>query len=694
MSDATLSPVVEPAPEPAQPAREAAAAATYDAFISYSHAKDKALAAALQSAMQRLGKPWYRRRELRLFRDDTSLTATPHLWPSIEAALGQSRFLILMASPEAAASPWVDKEVATWLDKNGADTVLVALTDGELAWDGAAGDFRRTEATPLPPSLKGRFADEPRWIDLRPYRDGVRSRDHKFADLAADFAATLHGRPKEDLLSQEVRQQRRALRLAGSAVALLVVLLGLAGWQWTVARAQRNRAEHNLELATETANGLVFNLAQKFRNSGVPAAVVADILARARQLQDQLTAGGQTSPDLRRSQAAALDETADTLLTIGDTKGALAAATQSRDIFKALLAASPNNTSCQRDLSISDMRIGEVLQAQGDLAGALAAYRDSLAISKALTQRDPGNTEWQRDLSVSDDNIGAVLRAQGDFAGGLTAYRDGLAILKALAQKDPGNTNTQLGLSATDDRIGEMLQAQGDLAGALAAYHDLQAIASALAQKDPGNTEWQLDLAVSEQRIGDVLQAQGDLAGALAAYRESLAINKALAQKDPGNTQWQYDLQVSNDRIGQVLQAQGDLQGALTAYREGLAIARALAQKDPSNTGWQLGLAISDDRVADLLQAQGDLQGALAIYRDSLAIMKVLAQKDPGNILWQTDVVLGLWKAAAAGGDPSANYTEALAILKRLDAAGKLNAAQKGWVAAIEAMLAKASAGN
>jgi hypothetical protein len=65
----------------------------YDAFISYSHAKDKPIAAALQSMIQKLGKAWYRRRALRVFRDDTSLSATPHLWPSIEAALAQSRHL-------------------------------------------------------------------------------------------------------------------------------------------------------------------------------------------------------------------------------------------------------------------------------------------------------------------------------------------------------------------------------------------------------------------------------------------------------------------------------------------------------------------------------------------------------------------------------------------------------------------------
>ena len=78
--------------------------ALYDAFISYSHAKDKPIATALQSVVQKLGKAWYRRRALRLFRDDASLTATPHLWPSIEQALSRSRFLILLASPEAAAS--------------------------------------------------------------------------------------------------------------------------------------------------------------------------------------------------------------------------------------------------------------------------------------------------------------------------------------------------------------------------------------------------------------------------------------------------------------------------------------------------------------------------------------------------------------------------------------------------------------
>ena len=187
--------------------------ALYDAFISYSHAKDKPIASTLQSAIQRLGKPWYQRRVLRLFRDDTSLSAAPGLWPAIEQALANSRFLILLASPEAAASPWVAKEVCYWLEHKGADTLLIGVTEGKLAWDNSLGDFARCEDVPLPAPLTGRFPSEPKWVDLRAYRANAGMGEAKFTDLAADFAAAIHGVPKEDLLSQEVRQQRRALAL-------------------------------------------------------------------------------------------------------------------------------------------------------------------------------------------------------------------------------------------------------------------------------------------------------------------------------------------------------------------------------------------------------------------------------------------------------------------------------------------------
>lgn len=84
------------------------------AFLSYSHAADAGLSMALRDALQQLSKSWHKPRALRVFRDNSSLAATEALWPSVQAAMDASRYFILLASPEAAASPWVAREVSYW----------------------------------------------------------------------------------------------------------------------------------------------------------------------------------------------------------------------------------------------------------------------------------------------------------------------------------------------------------------------------------------------------------------------------------------------------------------------------------------------------------------------------------------------------------------------------------------------------
>lgn len=129
----------------------------YDAFISYSHAEDKPLATALQPVIQTLGKPWWRRRTCRVFRDDTSLSTTPGLWPAITEAFDNSRFMILLASPQAAASEWVSKEVEHWLANKSTDTLLIALTARDLTWHSERNDFDWHATIPLPKRLEGAF---------------------------------------------------------------------------------------------------------------------------------------------------------------------------------------------------------------------------------------------------------------------------------------------------------------------------------------------------------------------------------------------------------------------------------------------------------------------------------------------------------------------------------------------------------
>ena len=350
-----------------------------------------------------------------------------------------------------------------------------------------------------------------------------------------------------------LREEKAKRVLRGAVAAAMLGLIGFAafaGWEWHAAseaekeaNAQRAKAEKALALATQTANGLVFDLAQKFRDvSGVPAATVRDILDRAGKLQEQLQEGGAKTSDLLRSQAATLDETVQSRLAMGDVKGALAAARQSVAIMQSLSASDPSNTSWRRDLSVCHNKVGDVLTAQGDLPGALKSYRDGLAIAEALSVAGPGNAAWRRDLSVSYDRVGDVLVAQGDLAGALKSYRNSLAIAEALSAADPGNAEWRRDLSVSYDKVGDVLKAQGDLAGALKSYRDGHAIFRALSAADPGNAEWRRDLSVSYDKIGDVLETQGDLAGALKSYRDGLAIFEAVSASDPGNAEWRRDV--------------------------------------------------------------------------------------------------------------------------------------------------------
>ena len=115
---------------------------SYDGFISYSHAADGLLAPRLQSALQRFAKPWWKRRAVRIFRDESSLSANPHLWSSITEALDTSGWFVLLLSPDAARSEWVNQEIAYWVANRDPKKILPVVTDGTFDWQGTdvAGD--------------------------------------------------------------------------------------------------------------------------------------------------------------------------------------------------------------------------------------------------------------------------------------------------------------------------------------------------------------------------------------------------------------------------------------------------------------------------------------------------------------------------------------------------------------------------
>ena len=225
------------------------ASSRYDAFLSYSHAADGLLAPRLQAGLQRFAKPWWKRRAVRVFRDQSSLSANPHLWSSITEALDASAWFVLLLSEEAADSKWVNREIEYWVAHKDVSRLLPVVTDGEFGWE--EGDVS-TSSTVAAPALSGVFSEEPRWVDLRwaRYDEHLDLSDPRFSDAVADIASAIRGVPKDELASEEVRQHRRTLRTALAATVVLL-LFGIAATIGAVvavdktieARAQQTAAE-------------------------------------------------------------------------------------------------------------------------------------------------------------------------------------------------------------------------------------------------------------------------------------------------------------------------------------------------------------------------------------------------------------------------------------------------------------------
>lgn len=248
----------------------------YNAFISYSHTGDARLAAAIQSGLHRLAKPFYRLRALNIFRDKTSLAANPALWNAIQSALERSDYFIFMASPAAAQSEWVCKELGWWLAHREVGKLLIVLCAGDLAWDRARGDLDLGATTAIPELLRGRFQDEPLYVDLRWAHSGdLTLRNPRFLDAILDLASPLHGRAKNDLAGDEVRQSRILRTAVGSAAVVFAVLAAIAWYQRGEALSQKQLAIERQQVAEKRLKELcaAWKVATEFVEANLPAGI-------------------------------------------------------------------------------------------------------------------------------------------------------------------------------------------------------------------------------------------------------------------------------------------------------------------------------------------------------------------------------------------------------------------------------------
>ena len=200
--------------------------ATYQAFISYKHAANFPMGQRIAGALRSYARPLFKSPP-RIFRDEDFLVPDNSLPKLIGEALKDSEFLILLASPAAAASPWVQDEVRIWCHElQRKDSIILVLTRGEIAVDAETQRicWERTDA--LPALLRDVFEEVPLFVDLRA-ADQIEKldlADPDFKKAINAISARLRGTSPDELGGEEVRVFRRNRRIRTGAIIVFAVL--------------------------------------------------------------------------------------------------------------------------------------------------------------------------------------------------------------------------------------------------------------------------------------------------------------------------------------------------------------------------------------------------------------------------------------------------------------------------------------
>jgi tetratricopeptide (TPR) repeat protein len=288
----------------------------YAAFISYSHT-DRKWARWLHRALEGYRIPKKLRvaaaaserpveRLAPVFLDREELSTTSDLAESIRTALHQSQFLIVVCSPKAAQSRWVDEEVRSFKALGRATKILCLIVAGE---PGAVERGLRAELECFPPSLRFQTDElqpadahvpEPLAADVR------RGADTRHAALLKIVAGML-GASLDDIRQRD--QARRHRRLVFTSTAATIGCFVLASLSLVAWRA-RNEAENQRALAVQKS--LTAERTSKFivslfavadpseaRGNSITAREVLD--RGVRQIDESLRDEPQTRAELLRT---------------------------------------------------------------------------------------------------------------------------------------------------------------------------------------------------------------------------------------------------------------------------------------------------------------------------------------------------------------------------------------------------------
>ena len=625
----------------------------YWAFISYS-SHDRAWARWLQRSIETYAVP--RRligrstpagpapQRLRpIFRDRTELAADADLAGRVQGALEQSAYLIVVCSPDAAASRWVDEEICRFRTIHGEGRILAVIVSGH-----PGGDHQDC----FPPALRYRDESgerthvEPIAADLRPGGDGRRM-------ALLKLVAGMLGVGLDELVRRDAqRRTRQFAALAAASFAGMAVMSGLA---WTALLA-RNEAQRQRGHAEGLIEFMLTDLRKRLEPSG-RLDLMDGIGPKALAYY-----AAQDPGDL---DARALSQRAGALRLMGEIseqRGHLAEALKAYEAASSTtaeqLARAPDDGQRIFDHAQSVYYVGEIAYKRGEVAKAEASFKSYAYLADRLIRLYPGRDDWRMEMSYAENNLGVLYLEQGRTDDAVKAFTVGLNVSQALAARHPTDNDQAQQAGTAHAWLADTFEKQGRLGDARAHRLAQLALAQASLARDGSFQRAKVDTIVATRALARQDMLRGDVAAALKGYNDAVARAEALLASQPDNMDLTvYSAAVAELDLGEtLLAARRYAEAGQHQQRAAALVATALAH-DAAVTEWQDYRARARLLEAALAARGGDWAGAL--HLDSATLAKLAAEPfvgvntDPRWLLdrarLQTgDDLAGLGRAAEA----------------------------------------------
>lgn len=588
-----------------------------------------------------------------MFRDRDELPSAGDLSTTIRAALDDSATLVVICSPAAAQSQWVDAEVEAFRSSGRGARVLCFIVAGDPGSRAPGQDC-------FPPALLQADADgvqrEPLAADARREGDG---RERAFLKLVAG----LLGIGYDTLAQREAQRRTRKLALvAAASLAGMAIALALAA----TAYVARNDAQRRQAQAEDILGFMLGDLRGKLATVGR--------LDLMRAVDAKATTYFATL-DPRDLNDRALEEQARSLTGIGQVRldegnhdAAMAAFREAHARSTALRARQPDNGQRLFDLAQAEYWIGYVAYKQGrhDDAGVwFRKYRDS-ALTLAAMDRD--NFDWQKEVAYGHHNLAVLDESLGRYAEAERAMREGLALYRQWVQQQPDDTALRYEAANIASWLGTLAMRQGQLPQAEAFFAEQVRGLALNRAREPDHARWREQGNAALLHLADSQALLGRWAEARAAVRDATGIAEALTRQDPSNRYWQAGLAFSRLRQAQLDAVASSPAGATGTAQAAEALLASAYASEPKDLRVLSALASARNLLAQLALARGDTIHALEWSSRAQSLLapawNVRPNEDLRIALAKTLVLDG--EAAQLAGDRSAataSWTRAQQLL-------------------------------